>query len=90
MQGSQLVHDSLVAMLQLQIAGTQRHRLGDALGDEASLQSAQLSQRNGSAIVSVESFSLDNARALNGVTRFISMLGGVGTGTFTVIVNPLS
>ena len=51
-------------MVHLQIARPQGDGFGDALGDDPSLDSRQVGERNGGAVVGVEALSLDQAGAV--------------------------
>src|SRR5579883_3261328 len=77
-EAGQLVLNALVNVFEFQVAGTQGHRLGDALGDQPALQPTQPGQRERGAIMRVEALGLDHAVADQSETTLILMLGGMG------------
>ena len=62
-----LVLDALTDLFKLQIAGAESHGFGDALGDKSGLDASEAGEGDGSAVVGVEAFGLDQARGRRGL-----------------------
>jgi hypothetical protein len=77
LEAGQFVLDTLVHMLQFQIAGAKSDGFRDALGDQPCLDATQASQRYRRAVVSVEALGFDNALAVQSESALATMLGGM-------------
>jgi len=74
---SALVLDALVDVLQFQVPSAQGNGLGNALGDEAGLDSGEAGQGDGRAVVRMKSLRLDQSLASEAEASLSSMFGSV-------------
>ena len=70
-----LVLNALMDMLEFKVAGTQRDGLGDALGDQPGFDAAETGERNGGAVMRVESLGLDETLAEETESALVRGLG---------------
>ena len=75
---------SLAHIFKLQVAGAEGDGLRDALGDQPCLDAAQARERDGGAVVGVESFGSDLGLAVDPNPALAAALGGVGQNALSV------
>ncbi len=62
-EGAEFIGDSLVDVLDLEVAGTQADGVRDALGDDSGLEASEAGERKGGAVVGMEALGLDRGIA---------------------------
>ena len=82
LEAATLVSDALLDEVKFEVAGAQSDGFGDAFGDETCSNAAETGQRDGGAVVGVETFGLDEAlhfsvRAVQAVATQSAVLGGL-------------
>ena len=75
LQAGAFVLNALMNVFQLQVAGTQGHGFGDALGDQAGFDAGSARQRDRRAVVGVKAFGLDESLAVQTEAALSAMRG---------------